>query len=111
MYIYIYIGCNNFCCLQKITSLIHASHHFDLNSVQVPPVRRPLPKPRHYPPLWVHEFRVVVDSSLVGLGYQLRICGADVQILDDQAPHAEIIQVSLSSSLSLSLSVWIVRCI
>ena len=51
------------------------------------------PQPRNYPPMWVREFRVVVDSSLVGLGYQLRICGADVQIMEGSASHQEIIQV------------------
>ena len=77
---------------------------FDANKlcIQVP-VRKPLPKPRHYPPLCVREFRVVVDSSLVGLGYQLRICGADVRILEDDAPHTETVQVSVCIQLVWSV--------
>ncbi|XP_070176617.1 exonuclease mut-7 homolog isoform X2 [Littorina saxatilis] len=59
------------------------------------PGRKPLPKPRNYPPMSVSEFRVIVDSSLVGLGYQLRICGADVKMLDDHAPHSEMVQIAL----------------
>lgn len=80
---------------------------FDANKfcIQVP-VRKPLPKPRHYPPLCVREFRVVVDSSLVGLGYQLRICGADVRILEDGTPHTETVQVSVCIQLVWSVCLW-----
>ena len=80
---------------------------FDANKfcIQVP-VRKPLPKPRHYPPLCVREFRVVVDSSLVGLGYQLRICGADVRILEDGALHTETVQVSVCIQLVWSVCLW-----
>jgi hypothetical protein len=53
-----------------------------------------LSKCRQYPPMSVHEFRVVVDTSLTGLGYQLRICGADVSLLPEDAPHSQLVQVS-----------------
>ncbi|KAL8608208.1 hypothetical protein ACOMHN_016663 [Nucella lapillus] len=62
---------------------------------QKAPGRQAMPQKRVCQATWVQEFRVVVDSSLKGLGYQLRMCGADVRILEDNAPHSEIIQISL----------------
>ncbi|XP_076454883.1 exonuclease mut-7 homolog [Babylonia areolata] len=64
-------------------------------NAQRAPGRRPPPPQRNLTPSWVSDLRVVVDSSLVGLGNQLRMCGVDVRILDDSSPHSEIIQMCL----------------
>jgi hypothetical protein len=41
------------------------------------------------------ELRVVVDNMLHGLGKELRRCGVDAVIIDNDAEHSEVARVSL----------------
>jgi hypothetical protein len=53
----------------------------------------PRPPPRTGDAISPGQFRVVVDSMLQGLGRQLRNCGVDVDVLENDADHAKTIEV------------------
>ena len=56
--------------------------------------RPPAALPEHEPTP-VCEFCVVTDGKLTDLGYQLRMCGADVHIMDVHSQSSETAQVNI----------------